>query len=536
MKTNKLIAEKLIEIKNKVTKIIDELTNLVNTPNIHKLVILSYFAQFNLYVEKKSESPWAIQFFNIYNNIFENSKPFSIKFNEQTLFDDFMGSVVKSELNKGNYHLNTTGFLPSSNFVFMENPSKSNNIIANDVIDLLNNNRYLNNNNYEKTSNYIKIIYDEYPWFEKNINSPSFKYFLDINIDFENFTFPGFTNSLINTKFLFSDISFVQSLVESIEIPDDIEAILKEFNAKLNEINDYSDKKIILSDHIEDIKKVIKICAILNGRLTPNITDCFFIHHLISYDINSQNLVANTFNTTSSRYEYDIQYEDNDIIFYYNNLIKLIKSEVIEKSKNSVQIRNKTFKNSVGEYYMYSTNNDDKFFIRKIVIDEILNNKNLRQMYTVRYSTLQEFLNNDFETKKIDFYLESINAFTYINNKKIALTPTTEEIKIDKYNNKNISEVAIKEIKKSSIILVQKIDYHISKLTKLLKINFNNLHSINPLILSNDMEFYKKPINAAISKLYYIRSSINEIFANLKLFVKDNNFDKMNNFTKMILL
>lgn len=536
METNKLIVDKLLNLKEKVKKVLEELNNIFDTPIIHKLVILSYFSQNNLFIEKKEDDPWGSQFFAIYNNIFENSKPFSIKFNDQVLFDDFMGTIIKKELENGNYNLNTIGFIPSSNFVFMESPSRSNSIIMNDVVDLINTNKFLNNNSYEKTSNYLKIIYDDPIWFDRNITSPSFKCFLDKPIDFKKFNFPGYTNSIIKNKFMFSDISFVQSLIDNVEIPEDIEDILKEFNKKINEINDYRNKKIILSDYIDDIRRIIKISSILNGRMIPNITDCFFIQHLISFDLESQNLVLNIFNTTSSRYEYDIKYEDNDIIFYYNNLINLIKSEIIEKSKNSIHIKNKIFRNSVGEFYMYTTDQDQKFFIRKVVLDEVLNGKNLKSMYTVRYSTMDEFLENKFENNKMELYLESINAFTYMNNKKVLLMPTTEEIKVDEYNNKNITEDSIKQIKKSSIILVQKIDYHISKLSKLLKINFNNLHSINPLILTDDMDFYKKPINTAISKLHYLRSSINEIFANLKLFVKDNKFEKMNNYTKMILL
>lgn len=537
METKKIIADKLLKIKSNVKELILELNNIVDNPILHKLVVISYFSQINLFIEKSNFDFDINQAFGIYNNLFENSKPFTIKFTNATMSDEFIGTLVKKELDNGNYNINTLGFAPSSNFVLLEDVSKSNPIIKSDLIDLISYNRYLNNNSYEKTNNYLKIIYDNKEWFIDNINQPFFKMFNSDDSTIKIFNFKGVTKTDLSNKFLFSDISFINNLVNNVEIPNEIDSILQEFYRKIDEINFYRSEKIILRDLDGIIKKIIKVSSLLNGRLEPNITDCFFIHHLASSSYETQKILLDTFNLVSSKYEYDIQFEESDIIYYYNNLIKLIKSEIIEKSKNSISLINKVFKNDVGEYYVYTSLDDEKkFFIRKIVLDEILNGKNLKEMYTIRYATFEEFIDSRLENNKINFYLESINAFTYQNNKKIYLVPTTEEKKVEKFNNKNIMEDSIKEIKKSSIILVQKIDYHISKLNELLNLDLNRLFEINPLILSENMDFYKKPITSAISKLYFLRSSINEIFANLKLFVKDNNFEKMNNFTKMILL
>ena len=356
--------------------------------------------------------------------------------------------------------------------------------------------------------------------------------------------FNGFSSiGKIKNKFLLSDITAVNKLIEHVEIPLEVENILEQFEKRLKSERKLFKKEISLMANKDLVFKIIKICTVLNGRLESNITDCFFIHNLLSYDKYSEKIISNLFNDVSSRIEYDIKYESDDIIRSYGNLISSIKEELILKSFNSKVISNKVYENVNGKYYLYSfqsvNDKETKMFLPKDIVDDIFVKANFNEIVPINAITFDQFLN----TEKIGhtlFFLFNNENVTYIvdstTGQKTEIFPSLIENNVNKISNKNINHDSLKEIKKYAIVLVNKIEICLKDLEQQVKLDFNSLLKINPLILTDDMDFYKKPIIFAISKLKFLKSSINEIFANLKLFVQDNNFEKMNNFTKMFLL
>ncbi len=539
---HEIIVQKLAELKLKTTELIKELCKVYNYPNLYKLAILSSFSNTNLYVEKTNRRNH-FEGLNLLNKLFENSRPFYIKFNEKTFSENFLGIIDKSKLSTGEYSLKTIGFAPSSNFVFMEDVSKCNKYLINNVDEFVNKRRFTNNNKYEDICSVLNVIYDDISLNDSFFETIHFNLFED-HENFTEYMFNGFsTIGKIKNKYLLSDISAVNKLVEHVKIPLEVENILEEFEKRLSKERKLFKKEISLNPHKKIIYKVMKICAILNGRLEVNITDCFFIHNLLAYDKFSEKIISNLFNDVSSRIEYEIKYDSEEIIRSYGNLISSIKEELILKSFNSKVISNKVYENLNGKYYLYSFQSahdkESKMFLPKEVVDDVFVKTYFGEIIPINAITFDQFLNADKIGHTLFFMFNNENntfIVDSVSGEKKEIFPSLIENNVNKISNKNINHDSLKEIKKYAIVLVNKIDICLQDLEEQVNLDFNSLLRINPLILTEDMDFYKKPIIFAISKLKFLKSSINEIFANLKLFVQDNNFDKMNNFTKMFLL
>ncbi len=536
-----LVTQKLIELKNKTTNILQELCDVYDCPNLYKLAILSAFSGTNLFVEKTEKSNH-FQGLNLLNEIFENSRPFALRFTERTFSENFLGVVNKSKLTSGEYSLKTIGFAPSSTFVLLEDISNCNKFLINNVNDFVNKKRFLNNNKYEPINSILNVIYDSIDVSSTFIKDIHFSMFEDPE-NFDEYMFNGFSSTKIKNKFLMSDITAVLQISNQVVIPLEIENILEQFQKKLELDSGLFKKEVSFENNKNLIYKIIKICAVLNGRLEVNITDCFFIHNLITYDKFSEKIVSNIFNDVSSRIEYDIKYDSDEIIRSYENLIASIKEELILKSYNSKVISNKVYENTQHKYYLYSftskNKKESKIFLPKEIVDNVYVKANFGELVPINSLTFEEFLSNKKGGHTLFFLFENNNTTFIVDSVTGARTeifPSLVENAINKIDNKNINHDSLKEIKKYAIVLVNKIDSCLVDLNEQLKLDFNNLLKINPLILSNNMDFYKKPIINAISKLKFLKNSINEIFANLKLFVQDNSFEKMSSLTKMFLL
>lgn len=542
---DKKINEKLTVLKVKTKKIIKEISrNHINNENITKLSILSSFIKKPFYIYSGSKKLDKYIFDSI-NNIFSDSKPFEISVDKNTTIDDILGPIDEDAIKEGKYIRKIIGFLTSSDVCLISNGLNGDKFVKNVLLDFFLQNTYMNDGTLVHLDVPLKVMTGDFnrPTDEvsKHIwNSIFIKYFINTTSDArdaqrgisaeENMNYH--INLRDEEKFKLEDIDFVNSLTSYVVLDEPSKIFISKLREKVTNFNESRKKskqhgvdQILNSNEIwKSIDKVMKISAILNGRLEVDITDCFIVEHILWNQPIHSNVVAKFINDLTSNFEYGFYSQYEITKEKYLGFSSYIKSEIMKDLNFKKVVEEKIFINDNGKYYLFTSDEDmSSFFIDIKDINMLKNTSSVVGSIdlSIKILSKEKFVSNQEPTERAFINYDGKNYYFYknnnTNNEKIKINPDLIEIQSSKVEKIEINKDIMPDINNWMKSLIFDLHYDIRELNKLLQQDFSQLTKVNAFICDRKMDFYKKSIKDTLNKLNRIRESVQMISTNIKL-------------------
>ncbi|MGL5246202.1 MAG: hypothetical protein ACRC8C_01385 [Mycoplasmoidaceae bacterium] len=542
---DKKINERLTVLKVKAKKIIKEISrNHINNENITKLSILSAFIKKPFYIYSGSKKLDKYIFDSI-NNIFSDSKPFEILVDSTTTIDDILGPVDEDAIKEGKYIRKIIGFLASSDVCLISNGLNGDRFIKNVLLDFFLQSTYMNNGTLVHLDVPLKIMTGDFnrPTDEisKHIwNSIFIKYFINTTSDArdaqkginaeENMNYH--INLKDEEKFKLEDIEFVNALTSYVVLDEPSKIFISKLKEKVSDFNDnrkqskqHGIDQILNSNDIwKSIDKILKISAILNGRLEVDITDCFIVEHILWNQPIHSNVVAKFINDLTSNFEYGFYSQYDLTKEKYIGFSSYIKSEIVRDLDFKKIVEEKVFINDNSKYYLFSSEKDmSSFFIDIKDINMLKNTSSVVGTIdlSIKIYSKEQFVTNKEATERVFINFDGKNYYIFnknnINNEKIKINPDLIEVKSNSIEKIEIDQELMPDIKNWMKSLIFDLHYDIRELNKLLEQDFSQLTKVNVFICDRKMDFYKKSIKDTLNKLNRIRESVQMISTNIKL-------------------
>lgn len=542
---DKKISERLTVLKVKTKKIIKEISrNHINNENITKLSILSAFIKKPFYIYSGSKKLDKYIFDSI-NNIFSDSKPFEILVDKGTTIDDILGPIDENAIREGKYIRKIIGFLTSSDVCLISNGLSGDRFVKNVLLDFFIQGTYMNDGTLVHLDVPLKIMTGDFnrPIDEvsKHIwNSIFIKYFINTTSDArdaqkgisaeENMNYH--INLRDEEKFKLEDIDFVNTLSSYVTLDEPSKIFITMLKEKVSSFNEsrknskqHGIDQILNSKGIwKDIDKVLKISAILNGRLEVDITDCFIVEHILWNQPIHSNVVAKFINDLTSNFEYGFYSQYDLTKEKYLGFSNYIKSEIMKDLNFKKEVEKKIFINDNSKYYLFSPEEDmSSFFIDIKDVEMIKNTSSVVGSIdlSIKILSKEKFVSNQEATERLFINFDGKNYFIFKNNntnsKRIKINPDLVEIQSNKIDKIQIDQQLMPDINNWMKSLIFDLHYDIRELSKLLDQDFSQLTKVNVFICDRKMDFYKKSIKDTLNKLNRIRESVQMISTNIKL-------------------
>lgn len=542
---DKKISERLTVLKVKTKKIIKEISrNHINNENITKLSILSAFIKKPFYIYSGSKKLDKYIFDSI-NNIFSDSKPFEILVDKSTTIDDILGPIDENAIREGKYIRKIIGFLTSSDVCLISNGLSGDRFVKNVLLDFFVQGTYMNDGTLVHLDVPLKIMTGDFnrPIDEvsKHIwNSIFIKYFINTTSDArdaqkgisaeENMNYH--INLRDEEKFKLEDIDFVNTLSTYVTLDEPSQIFITMLKEKVSTFNEsrknskqHGIDQILNSKGIwKDIDKVLKISAILNGRLEVDITDCFIVEHILWNQPIHSNVVAKFINDLTSNFEYGFYSQYDLTKEKYLGFSNYIKSEIMKDLDFKKEVEEKIFINDNSKYYLFSPEEDmSSFFIDIKDVEMIKNTSSVVGSIdlSIKILSKEKFVLNQEATERLFINFDGKNYFIFknnnTNNERIKINPDLVEIQSNKIDKIEIDKELMPDINNWMKSLIFDLHYDIRELSKLLDQDFSQLTKVNVFICDRKMDFYKKSIKDTLNKLNRIRESVQMISTNIKL-------------------
>ncbi len=225
---------------------------------------------------------------------FEDSKYFGQLMNRFTTPEDVFGPVSLSKLKEDKFERQTEGYLPTADFVFLDEIWKSSPAILNTLLTIINEKVYRNGSMEDKVP--LKALVaasNETPPKGQGLEAMYDRFIMRLFVppakDVNNF------KSLIIDKDISFDAGFskeekisekywkdLKSIIEEIKVPDNVLNIICSIKSEIEEYNNSNNEKIYISDRRwKNIVYILKTAAYFCDRDEILPVDCFLIAHCI---------------------------------------------------------------------------------------------------------------------------------------------------------------------------------------------------------------------------------------------------------------
>ncbi|WP_300711073.1 AAA family ATPase [uncultured Brachyspira sp.] len=223
---------------------------------------------------------------------FKDSKYFGQLMNRFTTPEDVFGPVSLSKLKEDKFERQTEGYLPKSDFVFLDEIWKSSPAILNTLLTIINEKVYRNGSQEDKVplkaliaasnetppkGHGLEAMYDRFIMRllvdpAKDVNN--FKSLIvdkDINFDAE-----------LEEKISATDWEDLKVFIEEIKVPENVLNIICSIKDEIDEYNKGNNETIYISDRRwKNIVYILKTAAYFCDREEILPVDCFLISHCI---------------------------------------------------------------------------------------------------------------------------------------------------------------------------------------------------------------------------------------------------------------
>ena len=280
--------------KEKITYIIKKLSEgLYEKENIIGLTLLCVLAGKSVFLFGLPGTAKSLIVRRI-ASAFKDSKYFGQLMNRFTTPEDVFGPVSLSKLKEDKFERQTEGYLPTADFVFLDEIWKSSPAILNTLLTIINEKVYRNGSQEEKVplkalvaaSNEtppkgqgLEAMYDRFIMRllvdpAKNVNN--FKFLIvDKDISFD----AGFND---DEKISAKDLEELKNIIEEIKVPDNVLNIICSIKSEVEEYNKGNNESIYISDRRwKNIVYILKTAAYLCDRDEILPVDCFLIAYCI---------------------------------------------------------------------------------------------------------------------------------------------------------------------------------------------------------------------------------------------------------------
>ena len=280
--------------KEKITYIIKKLSEgLYEKENIIGLTLLCVLAGKSVFLFGLPGTAKSLIVRRI-ASAFKDSKYFGQLMNRFTTPEDVFGPVSLSKLKEDKFERQTEGYLPTADFVFLDEIWKSSPAILNTLLTIINEKVYRNGSQEEKVP--LKALVaasNETPPKGQGLDAMYDRFimrlFVDTAKDADNFV------KLISDK----DVSFDAGLkedekistedwlkfhkdIDNVSVSDEALNIICSIKYEIDEYNKGNNEAIYISDRRwKNIVYILKAAAFFSERNTVMPVDCFLITHCI---------------------------------------------------------------------------------------------------------------------------------------------------------------------------------------------------------------------------------------------------------------
>lgn len=477
-------------------------------------------------------------------SIFKNATSFEVLMNRYSTPDEIFGPIDITELKQGKYLRKTEGYLPDVNIGFLDEIWKASSSIQNALLMIINEKLFINDGRPVKCDLALIIAAsNELPERNRGLEALWDRFIIRLDmkpIQSEEKFLDLFTNAenLLDKESLSEEERFDLSILKRVaknsqyvEIPKNVQAFVTLLRKKIVDFNNAVLEKnpeandfdlIYVSDRKwKKIGGLLRTSAFVNGRMYVDITDCFILENVLWNNPTQIPAIKEMIEQCASAIEYGVSGRYAYAVDSFNKIRETIIDNIaIHEVKTDVVI--KAYRNKDDLYYYFMDAEKNKYFFKKVDIDNIPKNENFEVMdWMLNYCTAEEFKASSSPINKALVKYDGTNFYVYRDNdengEKIKIYTNFEEKEVDHYRLVRPTIEFIKDIKNTATALINKITVDVESLKSLKNRNFENMHASNLFVENKNLGFLKESIINSISALEDIIDKIKDMFVYVKL-------------------
>jgi MoxR-like ATPase len=293
---------------------------------------------------------------------YKNAKSFEYLMGRFSTPDEIFGPISVSKLKEDKYERITSGYLPDSEIVFLDEIWKASPAIQNSLLTAINEKIF--RNGIEDIKIKMKLLIaasNELPRKGEGLEALWDRFIIRLYVDnIKNKE--NFNKMITDTKNLYEDCISEelkitneeyekwQKDIDKVEVPPEVLEIIDVIRKMIvirNENNKDKEPIYVSDRRWKKIVRILRSSAFLNGRNKVDIMDCFLIQYFIWNNIEEIEEVKNIIYEAIAKYGYRISIDTTPI----KKEIEELKKEIEEKTKAEVEVKEKVPKVYFGKYY-----------------------------------------------------------------------------------------------------------------------------------------------------------------------------------------
>lgn len=293
---------------------------------------------------------------------YKDAKSFEYLMGRFSTPDEIFGPISVSKLKEDKYERITSGYLPDSEIVFLDEIWKASPAIQNSLLTAINEKIF--RNGIEDIKIKMKLLIaasNELPRKGEGLEALWDRFIIRLyvdNIKDEN----NFNKMITDTKNLYEDCipeelkitneeyEQWQKEIDKVEVPPEVLEIINVIRKMIvirNEKNKDKEPIYVSDRRWKKIVRILRTSAFLNGRNKVDIMDCFLIPYCIWNNVEEIEEVKNIVYEAIAKYGYNIGIDITPI----KKEIEDLKKEIEEKTKKEIEVEEKVSKVYFGKYY-----------------------------------------------------------------------------------------------------------------------------------------------------------------------------------------